>query len=328
MRILILRLSSLGDIVLTQPVVARLRELYTRAEINFACKPQYQEIPALFGSGINTIAYSKRADWHLALTRQRYDLVLDLHGKLSTWLVSMLVPSPRKAVYDKQRRRRLGIVRGNKDYGIGSTVSLYWSTLERLFPKERLDSHPIPHPRLYPELLPDSVRPVPRKYPGRRLLGLFPGAAHATKMWPLEYWRELIGSLESEYEIRLYGNRSEQALEEPLLREFPTLTGLCGKLDIQHLVKELAGCDAVISGDSGPMHLAAAMQIPQVAIFGGTHPRLGFAPLNDKAVVLYRDLDCQPCSLHGKEYCPLRHFDCMRQITPEQVSQALSSILK
>jgi len=74
------------------------------------------------------------------------------------------------------------------------------------------------------------------------------------------------------------------------------------------------------------MHLAAALRKPQIAIFGGTHPRLGFAPLNDKAIVLTADLACQPCSLHGRNKCPKGTFECMKQITPEMVEKALENI--
>jgi heptosyltransferase-2 len=82
----------------------------------------------------------------------------------------------------------------------------------------------------------------------------------------------------------------------------------------------------VVTNDSGPMHIAAALAKPQIALFGATTPQLGFAPLNEKAIVLCQNLPCQPCSLHGQETCPKRHFACMLSIKPEAIIAALNTL--
>jgi len=80
------------------------------------------------------------------------------------------------------------------------------------------------------------------------------------------------------------------------------------------------------------MHIAAAFEVPQIALFGPTHPKLGFAPLNPNAEVLTLDLDCSPCTLHGNSRCPKDHFKCMKDLSPgivlAQVDKVSLKVLK
>ncbi|MBW6513382.1 MAG: glycosyltransferase family 9 protein [Candidatus Syntrophosphaera sp.] len=323
MRILVLRLSSLGDIILTQPVVAELRQLHPEAEIDFLCKPEYATLPGLFGLDLKVIEYSKNLGWHLRLAGHKYDLVIDLHSKFSTWLVSRLVRAKQKVAYAKQRKLRRAIVRGDRNATIEATVRLYYSALERLYPDAFNSRTPIRFPAL------ELAEPVESgQGGGKKRIGLFLGAAHATKAYPVEQWREFLRLSGDRHEFRLYGNKADGILAKDLCREFPELKDLCGSLDLLELTREIQLCDAIISGDSGPMHIAAALSKPQIAIFGGTHPRLGFAPLNHKARTLSADLDCQPCSLHGLESCPQGHFNCMKEITPSRLADALNALLR
>ncbi|HOD60467.1 MAG TPA: glycosyltransferase family 9 protein [Candidatus Syntrophosphaera sp.] len=328
MRILVIRLSSIGDIILTQSVVADLRDLFPEAEIYFLCKPEYQALPELFGLDLKIIPYSRSFSWHIGLLKQSFDLVIDLHNKFSTWMIRHLVRSHKKAVYHKQHKLRRRIVKGDHSISIESTVRLYYSALETLFPDKFNSTSPIRYPVLYPELITSKMEITSRIYPERKLVALFPGAAHNTKIWQIENWEKLIEDCHNEYEFRIYGNQSDYELTRNLGADYNDIKNLCGKLNLQQLTAELNVCDAIISGDTGPMHLAAALNKPQIAIFGGTHPRLGFAPLNDKAIILSADLECQPCSLHGKKKCPKGTFECMKLITPEMVETKLKELLE
>ncbi len=328
MRILVIRLSSIGDIILTQSVVADLRDLFPEAEIYFLCKPEYQALPELFGLDLKIIPYSRSFSWHIGLLKQSFDLVIDLHNKFSTWMIRHLVRSHKKAVYHKQHKLRRRIVKGDHSISIESTVRLYYSALVNLFPNEFSLTSPIRYPVLHSEFLPSDIEIIPRIYPDRKLIALFPGAAHNTKIWQLENWGKLIENCYNKYEFRIYGNQSDYGLTRNLGADYNDIKNLCGQLNLKQLTAELNVCDVIISGDTGPMHLAAALNKPQIAIFGGTHPRLGFAPLNDKAIILSADLECQPCSLHGKKKCPKGTFECMKLITPEMVETKLKELLE
>lgn len=325
MKILILRLSSMGDIILTQPVLAELKLRYPGAEIHYCCKEEYTALVGMMGADIRVRPYRKSLLWHLALPRERFDLLLDLHGKASTWLVRMLVPATKKVVYNKQRTQRTRIVKGLKNIAVESTVRLYYSALEKLFPGQYNSSRKVFQPQLTTPDFGEVALPVRDQV--RKLIGIFVGAAHATKAYPIHQLRDFIKLAGNKYQIWLLGNASEGSSANILAREYPDVSNLCGSFDLAQLARVIGMCDLIISGDSGPMHLAAALGKPQIAIFGSTHPRLGFAPLNTKARILCADLDCQPCSLHGREKCPLGHFNCMREITADLLFATVQAMI-
>jgi heptosyltransferase-2 len=90
----------------------------------------------------------------------------------------------------------------------------------------------------------------------------------------------------------------------------------------------LKRCDCLVTNDSGPLHVAQALQVPVVAIFGPTHPKLGFAPLGSKNVVLCAQIKCSPCSLHGERKCHKKSRLCMDLIQPETVVEVVESLLE
>src|SRR5262249_20750844 len=96
---------------------------------------------------------------------------------------------------------------------------------------------------------------------------------------------------------------------------------------LERVAALLGACRAAVSCDSGLMHLAAARGLPVVALFGSTAPELGFAPAGDGHAVLCRHERCQPCTLHGRDHCPQRHFRCMRELKPDEVAAALRARL-
>jgi len=316
MKILIIRLSSLGDIILTQPVCAILRNKYPQAEIHFVCKPEYASLPVRFGLDLKVLEYRKELAFHRQLSQTRYDLAIDLQGKFSSFLLMAFCRAKSKITYQKQRALRQAIAKGKSDLAINSTVDLYMSALNKLGITE-----PWSYPVLHPEQPPASKETEQHK------IACFPGATHYTKRWLPEYWTQLINSFPTS-QFTLYGSSGEKTLCDGITAGTNgNCQNLAGKLGFSELLSSLQNYDLVLSGDTGPMHLAAALGKPQIAIFGGTDVRLGFRPLNDQAVVLSAGLKCQPCSLHGLPGCPLGHFNCMRKLTPEQVGKLLTDLL-
>jgi heptosyltransferase II len=326
MRILIIRLSSLGDIILTQPIAEEMRRMFPEAEICFITKPQWAEVVRLFGLDIHVMPLQKSIMWYLRLSGSKWDYVIDLQSKLASWLIRFSV-SGRKAVYNNQRTLRLRIASGKEKQKALSVINMYYSALRKLFPGKFIDNTLYLMPRLKVSDDEKQTYGYLRTDPGKKLVALFIGAAHQTKIYPLEQWREFIHLSCNEYNLVLAGSSEDVHLGRQLASELPGVVDLCGKLDIRQLASFIFSCDAVISGDSGPMHLAAALGKHQIAVYGGTHPRLGFSPFNSKAKILSADLDCQPCSLHGLERCPQKHFNCMRSITPGMLHNTLNVLL-
>lgn len=317
MKILIIRLSSLGDIVLCQSICAWLRKQYPLAEIDFICKQQFVELTSLMGCGLTPIVYQKTLISHLALRRRRYDLVIDLHNKFSSFLVRLAAAAKSSSVYNKQRSKRKAIVAGDSKLAISSTVELYKSALDKLYLNVQLEAPRLELPQQeLPFLLPQASK----------LVMLFPGAAHFTKMYPKDSYKQLLKISPSGFHYLLAGAPNEFELCNELQRSSPeNSTNIAGLLSFSQILVAIKASDCVISSDSGPMHLVAALEKPQIAIFGATHPRLGFAPQNPHAHILCANLDCQPCSLHGAESCPRGHFQCMLSINPQSLLNIMQS---
>lgn len=325
MNFLIIRLSSLGDIILTQAVVAALRCHFPNCRITFVCKEAFADIVLMMGSNIELLIWRESPSFFKELRAQEYDAVFDLHGKLASHLITLFAKAPKKYRYQKQRQLRQQIVKHETEQRISSTVDLYFSALTDFFPDEKWEN-----PKLYPHLLLKDEPKLPQEWEGKQVIAIFAGAAHFTKTYPLTQYRDFLRLAKGDWRFIFLGSEAEKELSEAIRGSFEAISiNRCGAYDLASLAALLQKVDLVVSSDSGPMHLAAALGCRQVAIFGSTHPRLGFAPLNPKAEVLCADLPCQPCTLHGKESCPLGHWDCMTQITPqilfEKVEKSLLS---
>jgi heptosyltransferase II len=320
MKILIIRLSSLGDIVLTQPVPAILRRQFPDAQIDYITKNVYTEAVEAFGC-IDHIFVYKTKDLFLELRKGKYDMVIDLHSKLNTFIIKTIVGGKKTVTYDKKPFLRRKMVKGKSKQQIESTVGLYFSALKKIGLDEKYSN-----PELYPKSG-KSKLPVELKS-SDKVVGIFPGALHQTKRYPLKQLAEVINILPEEYNFVIFGSKDEMKdsaeLNSLAKRE---VTDLCGTLSIAELIATMNDLDLVISNDSGPMHIAAALQKNQIALFGATHPILGFSPMNINATVICKNISCQPCSLHGSERCPKGHFDCMNKIKPIEIAEESQKIL-
>ncbi len=318
-----IRLSSLGDVVLTQPVAEALRQRFPAAKIHYITKKSFVSVVEAFGCIDQIYAWEDFKSYSKLrkLADLKLDLVIDLHNKFNTFLIKLLVGGKKTVTYNKQHFLRRRIVHHKTAKSISSTVDLYFSALQ----KAGIEAE-VYRPKLHPtgEL---SQRFSELIDPKKRNLAIFPGALHKTKQYPAEQIGEVINSLNDDYQIFLLGSEEERKLTQSIMQQVDkSIIDLSGKLSISDLIAFIEKIDAIISNDSGPMHIAAALQKPQIAIFGATHPKLGFAPMNERAIILSADLYCQPCSLHGSEKCSLGHFDCMEKITPKIVLEKIQML--
>ena len=160
-------------------------------------------------------------------------------------------------------------------------------------------------------------------------VAILPGAKHFTKRWPEERWVELHDRLTSAGHPLLYASLESERAALPKLaaRVAATPTARWCSEPLAILAAVLSKACAAVSSDSGLMHLAAARGLRVVALFGSTAPELGFAPAGEGHMVICRHERCQPCTLHGREKCPLGHFRCMVEITAEQVGAAVDTLV-
>lgn len=147
-----------------------------------------------------------------------------------------------------------------------------------------------------------------------------PGAEFGpAKRWPVQYFAELGQRLfEQGYAIWLVGSPKDKEVADKIVALGNShAINLCGTTDLSDALALIANANLVVSNDSGLMHIAAALDIPMLAIFGSSSPRFT-PPLSAKAEVLRLDLPCSPCF---KRECPLGHFNCMMQLTPQEVAK-------
>ncbi len=318
MKILIIRLSSLGDIILTQPVVKILREKYPESEIYFLTKDVFQPIIKTFPEVDEIISWEWVKENRGAFKKQFFDLVVDLHKKLSTQIIRFYSDYKKFISYDKQHFLRWLIVKKMTKKSINSTLDLYCSALKKigindkyLFPKISISQK---NKTKAINLL-SNYNLNFSKYK----IAVFPGATHSTKMYPIDYLAKFISLVPKSWNCQfvIMGSYKEKELGLKLKRIFGgEIVEICGATDLELLPAVISQMDAIISNDSGSMHLAAALELPQIAIFGATHTDLGFRPLNKKAIILQSGIKCQPCSLHGGKYCKKGSFECMMSLKP------------
>lgn len=169
----------------------------------------------------------------------------------------------------------------------------------------------------------------PKKY-AKPTLGINAGATYGSaKRWYPERFAQVASAFHDRYDIIIFGgpNEIEMAaeIEKNLISlEVENFTNLAGKTDIESLCSNIAGCALFVTNDSGPMHVAAAYQVPTVAIFGPTKYKETSQWKNKKSVIVRKEMECSPCM---KRECPLGHHDCMKQISALEVIEAVKTLL-
>ena len=329
-KILVIRLSSLGDVVLAIPVLRALRRNFPKAEIQVATRSEYAELlfPSPWVDAVRSLDRRGKGEFLAYLKgikRERYDLVIDLHATLRSRMIARAAGAGQALRYFKAAlgRRVLVAFKTSKPFQPKHVVDRY---LECLRPFGIADS----------SRQPEVVMGAQEKAFGRDFLGqarpwigLIPGAKHATKRWLKGGFVEVGKRLWQEDQIGtvVLGSDDEKALVKELVEGIGDgAKAACG-LGLRQMASVLACCKAVVTNDSGPMHLATAVGTPVVALFGPTVEAFGFFPLGERNVVLQRDLSCRPCSLHGTEECPEGHFKCMREIAAGEVFGAVRGVL-
>ncbi len=329
-RILIIHTAFIGDIVLSTPLIKKLRDTYPKAEITYLTTPAGASILRNNPYLTHIIEYDKRGEhrgikgfWAIAkkLKMEAYNMVITPHRYLRSSFLTFLTGAPirrgydnsaaaflynEKIYYDKDKHeveKLLSFV--PKDEGKRYEIELFPTELER----EKVD-----------ELLKNVVG---------KIVVIAPGSKWFTKKWPLEYFKEVIGKLEKRKDVTVIviGGKEEMLLNIPLTENSIDLRG---KTTLLELAEVISRADLVLTNDSSPIHIASAFQnVKILAIFGPTVEKFGFFPWSKNSEVFQVEgLECRPCSIHGGDSCPKKHFKCMLDIKPETVIDRIEKILE
>jgi lipopolysaccharide heptosyltransferase II len=322
-KLLIIRLSSLGDILLTTPLLRTLKEKYPAIEIDFILKGQFKDV-LIQNPDINKLfIYNEEKTVFSLLIKEmknrEYDLIIDLQNNLRSKKIADRF-KVKKLKFNKRDLDKFLLVnfKINRLRKAGSIPERYAST----FDKFHLDNEGLD---LFTNKKSSDLFVKNKKY-----IGLCPGARHFTKMWPKEYYIRLGNLLMKEnYNISLLGGKEDKEICKEISTQIPDSINLSNNDDILQTAADMKKCDAIVCNDSGLMHAACAVKIPVLTFFGSTVKEFGFVPYKNKNTILENNsLPCRPCSHIGKSYCPKSHFKCMLEITPDAAFNKLKFLLR
>jgi heptosyltransferase-2 len=341
-KILFVRMSARGDIILATPLIRAVRAAFPQAELDWLLKERYKELllhhPLLhrvigFEPGRGLAGFIRLVR---ELRREKYDLVVDLQLNPRSVLVRYFggARMQRRCYKFSLERRLLAYFGLNLLKNAPPVAERYFTALEDFGVKPDGQG-----PEIYPSSADaEKVRKllVEAGFWEKPLLGLAPGASRVTKRWPSDFFADAAEKLSRELGagVVILGGSDEKAVAGQVLSRLSALgvepvLNFAGELSILQSAALLKHLKLLLANDTALMHLATAVSTPVVAVFGPTSREWGFFPYGPKAAVVEKaGLACRPCSLHGDATCPEKHFRCMLDITPDQVVGAALELLK
>jgi ADP-heptose:LPS heptosyltransferase len=317
-KILIIRFSSIGDIVLTSPV-ARVLQEQKQAEVHFLTKSSFKNLLTANPNISKVWSFEKNLKEVIpGLKKEKFDLVIDLHKNLRSARVKWSLGIPSRS-FNKLNFKKWLLVR----FKINRLPALhivdrYLATTMDLGCKN--DGKGLDYYFLKKEssLEEEVSAQLPQLDINRDFIAFAIGAAHATKRIPLHRCREIVEKVQ--LPVVLLGGPGEKQEGATIADGLPHVFNACGSLSIDGSAFLIKKASRVLTPDTGMMHIAAAFQKDMVSVWGNTAPEFGMTPYFDQAVspahtlIENKSLSCRPCSKIGYERCPKGHFNCMEQL--------------
>lgn len=324
-RILIGQTAYIGDVILTTPLIRAARQLYPQAQIDALVIPQTEEIVRHNPNINNVFLFDKRSKKARAFLRsqqklrnRRYDLAISPHRSLTSALLLFLCGIPNRIGFRKgsgsplwtislpyrtdinEIQRNLSLLSVISNQSFEQQTEIFWDKETERKAKGRFENVPNSHYRI----------------------AVAPGSVWPTKRWPEEHYAALVHAFKDEnMSFFFIGGPDERDLCDRIIHK--SRTGACynlaGETSLLEASAVIQKCDLFVGNDNGAMHMANAVRTDVVAFFGPTLRSLGFSPFRENDKVFERDMNCRPCSLHGSQKCPLDHFQCMKELYPNEV---------
>ncbi len=319
--ILVVRLSSIGDIVLTTPVLRALKKRFPHASLDYCTKSSFHAL--LENSPYIDTLYSPENS-----PRGQYDMVIDLQNNLRSRSMTGAIKAGRVYRYRKRNWKKLLLVQAgvNLYEGVQPVVDRYMEALDGTGASaddRGCELWPGVAERAYAaSVLPD----------GAPTLAVCFGARHYTKRYPPGRFAAAIGRLLAGLPLRvvLLGGREDASHGDEIMRalspeESARVRNLAGRCSLMQSAAVLEGADAVLTNDTGLMHMASAFGKRLFVLFGSSVAEFGFLPYNVPFDLFeVPGLGCRPCSHIGRESCPKGHFRCMLDIGEERVASKIA----
>lgn len=337
MHVLAIRFSSIGDVALCLPVLKSLLALNSDLKISFLSHQRFQflfeNIERLHFVGIDTNQYRSFAQlnqlYKTVNNLSEFDAVIDLHNVLRSQFLTIRFKLSGKKVFsiDKGRKEKRALTRKKNRLKkqLTHTVDRYFVSFNHLNLQTDLIKGPWYIP---PAENIEKARHILSEFGSKKIIGFAPFAKHETKIWPLEYGKELLIEFTEKqgYHVLIFGGKEEQSGINNLVEGISAATSLVDKYDFTTELAILGQLEFLISMDSANMHLASLVGTKVYSIWGATHPYAGFSPLENEYNIIQlsdEELNCRPCSVYGNKPCWRGDFACMQRLTPNRVLDQL-----
>jgi heptosyltransferase-2 len=305
MKILIELPTWLGDCVMATPAIENIVNFDNDVQITFIGSFVAVEVMKNHPKVVKTVVLDKkyRVLYKIARNLGEFDYFFSFRSSLRTKFLKFLISAKNKYQFDKNKYQHRHQVEKYNDF-INDSLNIN-------FPAGKL--------------LLSTINSQPST---QKTVGINPGASYGSaKRWYPEEFAKVASELSDQYDIVIFGGPDEQdiALDiEKLLikKDVKNYKNLAGQTTIPELINHISNLDLFITGDSGPMHVAAAFEVPTVAIFGPTKDDETSQWMNEKSIIVKKNLDCQPCM---KRTCPLQHHNCMNLIKAVDVLDSVKT---
>ncbi len=327
-RILVIQTAFIGDVILITPFLKGLRKEFPVSEIDVLAIPETSNVLQQNPNINRVFEFNKRSKVKRIpslikvigeLRKEQYDLAISIQSSFTSSMIMVLSNIPKRLGFHRQkmithtithirglhmRKRVLRLLETFSDNEYSADTELFWSMKED-----------------------KKVNKILGNTNGTVKVGIAPASAQYTKQWPKEYFAELIRLLEkNNIDVFLIGGPGERDYLDEISIGTKAIN-LAGNLSILESAALIKRLDVMVSNDSAPMHIADAVETKAIAFFGPTTKQLGFYPYREEDKILEVDLECRPCGKHGGDKCPLGHFKCMRDISPEYAFQQIMETL-
>ena len=308
MKILIELPTWLGDCVMATPAIESIVGFYDNIEITVAGSFIAVEVLKNHPKVAKTVVLKKQyaSLYKTAKELGEFDVFFSFRSSLRAKIFKFFVSSNNKYQYDKNRYTNKHQVNKYNDF-INDSLGIN-STPERL--------------KIYTS---DQSSDTHQK----RVLGINPGASYGSaKRWYPEKFAQVAAELATRYDVVIFGGTSEKDMADDIEKlliksNISNYQNLAGNTTVSELINHISKLSLFITGDSGPMHVAAAFQVPTVAIFGPTKDKETSQWMNTKNAIVKKNLDCQPCM---QRTCPLKHHNCMKYIEADDVLDSIKKL--
>lgn len=314
-KILIVRFSSLGDVLLTTGIIGKLKQELPEASVDFLT---YQQFSPLLESNpnITNLLTIKRNTSLLQLLKfyfqlPKYDLILDLHDSIRSNLLRLF--NGNYIQYDKKSKERRNFIKDKvPNTALNDHITeRYYKPIQNFLGLKQ----PTSLEQLRPELFLTQESETQVNLPDN-FICIHPYASQKNKEWP--YFKELCQELVQQKRTPVIIGQGD----------FPKVDGtidLSNKTSLQETFQIIKRSAGLISTDSGPVHIGTALNKKIIGIFGPTSKELGFFPKFENCISIENtNIKCRPCHPHGGNQCPEGHFDCMKTIRPQQIIEAIT----